>query len=94
MNTKSHWPFVESPGDFAERLRLALAHFNGDCLAAVRNVLIETPPTIAELESLRKERDILRDTLTRIAAIDPAWGDACCFKQAQGLARAAMKPAP
>ena len=40
------WPFVESPGAFTERLRMAHAEF-GDLLAAVRCVLIENPPTLA-----------------------------------------------
>jgi hypothetical protein len=42
------WPFVESPGYFAGRLAAAHAEFHGDMLAAVRNVLIEQPPTLAE----------------------------------------------
>ena len=41
------WPFVESPGDFAKRLERAIWSFSGDTLAAVRNVLIENPPTFA-----------------------------------------------
>lgn len=40
------WPFVESPGDFTIRLRRA-HNETGDLLAAVRNVLIENPPTLA-----------------------------------------------
>lgn len=38
------WPFVESPGDFTERLRDAMNIF--PLLGAVRYVLIEDPPTI------------------------------------------------
>ena len=40
------WPFVESPGDFTSRLSKALDEFDG-LLAAVRHVLIESPPTLA-----------------------------------------------
>lgn len=39
------WPFVESPGDFTERLRDAMNRF--PLIGAVRHVLIEDPPTIA-----------------------------------------------
>ena len=39
------WPFVESPGEFAERLRVALTQF--PLIGAVRNVLIENPPALA-----------------------------------------------
>jgi hypothetical protein len=49
------WPFVESPGEFTERLRAALDHFEGDLLAAVRNVLIENPPTLAAGVGVRDE---------------------------------------
>lgn len=42
---KKCWPFVESPGDFTIRLRRA-HNETGDLLAAVRNVLIENPPTL------------------------------------------------
>jgi hypothetical protein len=41
------WPFVETPGYFAGRLAAAHAEFHGDMLAAVRCVLIESPPTLA-----------------------------------------------
>lgn len=44
------WPFVESPGDFAKRLRGYLDGYGlviEDVLAAVRTVLIEQPPTFA-----------------------------------------------
>lgn len=40
------WPFVESPGEFADRLTMALNDFNGYVLGAVRNVLIENPPQL------------------------------------------------
>jgi hypothetical protein len=42
---EKRWPFVESPGQFTERLREAYVVF-GDLLAAVRCVLIENPPTL------------------------------------------------
>ena len=35
------WPFARSPGDVAEALRQAHQDFDGDMLAAVRNVFIE-----------------------------------------------------
>jgi len=40
------WPFVESPGEFTERLRKAMQ----DCplIGAVRQVLIENPPKLAQ----------------------------------------------
>lgn len=38
------WPFVESPGEFAQRIRDALSYFDHDMVAAVRHVLIENPP--------------------------------------------------
>lgn len=41
------WPFVESPGAFAARMTQALREFDGDVLAACRNVLIENPPALA-----------------------------------------------
>jgi hypothetical protein len=40
------WPFVETPGEFTERLAAAMREFP-TLLAAVRYVLIETPPTLA-----------------------------------------------
>lgn len=40
------WPFVESPGDFTDRLGIAL-HKSLTPLAAVRHVMIEEPPTIS-----------------------------------------------
>jgi hypothetical protein len=43
----THWPFVESPGEFADRLGKALAAFDGYVLGAVRNTLIENPPVIS-----------------------------------------------
>jgi hypothetical protein len=42
--TAQRWPFVESPGAFAERLFEAIREF-GSILPAVRYVLIEKPPT-------------------------------------------------
>lgn len=39
------WPFVESPGQFAERLADAMREF--DLLGAVRHVLVEKPPALA-----------------------------------------------
>jgi hypothetical protein len=39
------WPFVETPGEFTERLRAAMIEF-GALLPAVRCVLIEQPPTL------------------------------------------------
>lgn len=44
--TVKRWPFVESPGEFADRLTHALSMFGGYVLGAVRNVLIENPPQI------------------------------------------------
>ena len=41
------WPFVESPGEFTERLRLTM-QISVNLLAAVRTVLIERPPTISK----------------------------------------------
>lgn len=41
------WPFVESPGNFASRMSLAIDNCNGDVLAACRTVLIEQPPTLS-----------------------------------------------
>jgi len=43
----NRWPFVESPGDFTERLASAYKDF-GNLLAAVRCVLIEQPPELAQ----------------------------------------------
>lgn len=43
---EKRWPFVESPAEFTRRLCDARDHFGGDMLAAVRNVLIENPPTL------------------------------------------------
>jgi hypothetical protein len=40
------WPFVESPGEFTERLAAAYSEF-GTLLAAVRCVLIEKPAVLA-----------------------------------------------
>lgn len=52
----TRWPFVESPGEFAERLEKALVTFDGYVLGAVRNTLIENPPVISEeyLQSVRR----------------------------------------
>lgn len=43
--SEKRWPFVETPGEFTERLEEAMHHF--PLLGAVRNVLIENPPVIA-----------------------------------------------
>lgn len=40
------WPFIETPGEFTERLRAAMKECDGYLLGAVRNVLIENPPTL------------------------------------------------
>jgi len=45
------WPYVETPGEFAGRLQVALNDFNGDMVAAVRHVLIEKPPAVARTPS-------------------------------------------
>jgi hypothetical protein len=45
---EKRWPFVESPGEFADRLNDALNAFGGYVLGAVRNVLIENPPELAQ----------------------------------------------
>ncbi len=47
---QKRWPFVESPGEFADRLTTALRLFDGYVLGAVRNVLIENPPQLAACE--------------------------------------------
>jgi hypothetical protein len=46
VQTPKRWPFVETPGEFTERLAAAMREFP-KLLAAVRYVLIETPPTLA-----------------------------------------------
>lgn len=43
--TAKRWPFLESPGEFTARLEAAIRSFGG-LLPAVRNVLIEHPPTL------------------------------------------------
>ena len=43
--TAKRWPFLESPGEFTARLETAIRSFGG-LLPAVRNVLIEHPPTL------------------------------------------------
>lgn len=45
------WLFVESPGEFTERLRAAFQEF--DLLGAVRNVLIENPPTLVSRQAVQ-----------------------------------------
>lgn len=50
--TAKHWPFVESPDQFAARLA-ACSNGPGGLLAGVRTVLIEQPPVIAD-EYLRR----------------------------------------
>ena len=40
------WPFVESPGEFTERLAAAMQEF--PLIGAVRHVLIENPPALAQ----------------------------------------------
>jgi hypothetical protein len=56
------WPFVETPGEFADRLLVALNALDGYLLGAVRNVLIENPPQLASLSapSLEDARDAAR----------------------------------
>lgn len=57
------WPFVESPGEFTERLRAAMRQF--PLIGAVRHVLIENPPTLSAQPSpggqdaLATARDLL-----------------------------------
>lgn len=38
------WPYVETPGEFAQRLARAMEEFPGNLLAAVRQAMIENPP--------------------------------------------------
>ena len=52
MTAIKHWPFVESPGDFTDRLADAIDG-SINLLAAVRTVLIEHPPEISS-EMLRR----------------------------------------
>jgi hypothetical protein len=52
MTAIKHWPFVESPGEFTDRLATALEIGTASSgaarlLAAVRTVLIEEPPEIS-----------------------------------------------
>jgi hypothetical protein len=47
VQQSQQWPFAETPGEFAARLDAALMTFGRNTLAAVRNVLIENPPTFA-----------------------------------------------
>jgi hypothetical protein len=44
--SSKRWPFVETPGEFTERLAAAL-NSGFDLLGAVRHVLIEEPPAFA-----------------------------------------------
>ncbi len=41
------WPFVETPGEFAKRMAVAINMFGGDVLAACRHCLIENPATLS-----------------------------------------------
>lgn len=50
------WPFVESPGEFTERLAAAMQEF--PLLGAVRHVLIENPPTLSQQPAARMRSDI------------------------------------
>jgi hypothetical protein len=59
------WPFVESPGEFTDRLAVAMRELP-TLLAAVRYVLIETPPTLAAGVP-RQAVQALRDELARDA---------------------------
>lgn len=52
MEPISHWPFVESPSEFAARLRAALVN-SIDLRSAVCTVLIDNPPTIND-ETVRR----------------------------------------
>ena len=47
------WPFVESPGDLAARLREAMLENGGYMLGAVRRVFIEEPAAIRSPEDAR-----------------------------------------
>nr|WP_313216150.1 hypothetical protein [Stenotrophomonas geniculata] len=65
------WPFVESPGQFTERLADAMREF--DLLGAVRHVLVEKPPALAARqpvvvdlpESLHDRVEALREVAAR-----------------------------
>lgn len=50
---RKQWPFVESPGAFADRLAAALETFGGNVLPAVRHVLIEHPAVIAAPQAIK-----------------------------------------
>jgi hypothetical protein len=50
---EKRWPFVESPGDFTERLAIAMQNF--PLLGAVRHVLIEDPPNLSAVASRDRE---------------------------------------
>lgn len=63
------WPFVESPGEFADRLTKALGDFDGYVLGAVRNVLIENPPELcAQAPASEALKAVEREWLRQLRA--------------------------
>lgn len=78
--SKKRWPFVETPGEFAARLTLALEYF-GNVLAAVRYVLIETPATLDAAPAAQpadSAMEVLRDALPLLEQYRSMRGDIAC----------------
>lgn len=51
------WPFVESPGEFTDRLQIAMQEF--PLIGAVRHVLIENPPTLIDGTELPDDSEVM-----------------------------------
>ncbi len=67
---------------------------------ATKHTIYNPPPLAAAINELRAEVDRLRRALARIAVLDAErdsnrgdneWGQAHCFRQAQGIAAEALK---
>jgi ribA/ribD-fused uncharacterized protein len=65
------WPFVETPGEFAERLRATLHEF-GELLPAVRYVLIEEPAALASAHPAREAQPLTDEHIDGLRGLDTA----------------------
>jgi hypothetical protein len=81
--TAKRWPFLESPGEFTARLEAAIRSF-GSLLPAVRNVLIERPPTLAAAPAAPAVDESFEDLIS-----DWAHGDALDAEHYRTLSQAA-----
>lgn len=87
------WPFAETPGEFANRMTKALREFDGDVLAACRNVLIEHPPTIAVQAPAARDEALYVSRKEHVRILDKLSEAESRYMKAEAALAAAQAPA-